>query len=72
MEIYYVKENTQLSGVYEVHTSDCALLKDFINRVCLGTFFTYSDALKEAEKYFANVESCKLCAQERILIRPNP
>lgn len=61
MAYYYVNKNQQIGGEYEVHTSSCSWLPGADNRIFLGEFFNCSDAIKEARKYYSDIDGCKYC-----------
>lgn len=58
---YYVNKNKQTRGEHEVHMSSCAWLPEAENRIFLGKFSNCSDAVKEARKYYDDVDGCKFC-----------
>ena len=58
MELYYVNRNAQPTGEHEVHTSSCAHGPSIKNRINLGFFHNNSEAIKEARKYYNNVDGC--------------
>lgn len=61
MTSYYVNKNAQSTGEHEVHTSSCYYLPSESNRIYLGSFDNCSDAVREAKKYFSNVDGCRYC-----------
>ena len=64
MELYYKNTNTQLTGEYEVHTSNCAHGPSIENRINLGFFHSSSEAIREAKRYYNNVDGCFYCCPE--------
>ncbi len=64
MDYYYVNMNQQESGEHEVHKSSCYRLPNSNNRIGLGYFYYSADALKEAKKYYQNVDGCFYCSPE--------
>lgn len=64
MAIYYVNQNAQTGGEHEVHKSDCSYLPKEENRTYLGTFDNCKDAVKEAKKYYSNVDGCYYCCND--------
>lgn len=63
MANYYVNKNAQPSGEHEVHTSSCSYLPDAENRIFLGSFDTCAEAIREAKKYYTNVDGCYYCCR---------
>lgn len=61
---YYVNKNAQPTGEHEVHKSSCSWLPDAENRIYLGDYDKATDALKEAKKYYSNVDGCYYCCPE--------
>lgn len=59
--IYYLNRNAQSTGEHEIHTMDCKYLPYAENRILLGYFNNCKDALKEAKKYYSNVDGCHFC-----------
>ena len=62
MPIYYVNKNAQSTGEHEVHKSDCNRLPEVENRKQLGSFDNCQEAVREAKKYFDNVDGCYYCS----------
>ncbi|MDR3583843.1 MAG: hypothetical protein P4L59_00790 [Desulfosporosinus sp.] len=61
---FYVNKNTQTNGDHEVHRSTCSWLPDAENRLYLGDFTTSQVAVKEARKYYGQVNGCCYCCPE--------
>ena len=61
---YYVNKNAQATGEHEVHASGCKYLPSEENRIYLGFFTNSRDAIREAEKYYSNVDGCFFCCPE--------
>lgn len=61
---FYVNKNAQPNGDHEVHRSSCAWLPDVTNRIYLGDFSTAQAAVREARKYYAQVDGCYYCCPE--------
>jgi len=61
MAQYYLNRNAQPTGEHEVHTSICPFLPALSNRIYLGEFINCADAVKEARKYYNNVDGCYYC-----------
>lgn len=61
---YYVNKNAQSKGEHEVHTSSCSYLPDADNRIYLGDFSNCKEAVKEARKYYDNVDGCYYCCND--------
>lgn len=64
MELYCINTNAQPTGEHEVHTSNCALGPSIENRINLGFFHNSSEAIKEAKRYYNNVDGCFYCCPE--------
>ncbi len=64
MATYYVNKIAQPTGEHEVHTSTCSYLPDQENRMYLGVFSNCHDALREAKRYYNNVDGCYWCSRE--------
>lgn len=60
---YYLNKNTlgNPNFDHEVHMENCARLPLLENTIYLGNFECCADALKEAKKYYTNVDGCALC-----------
>jgi len=63
MTIYYVNKNAQPTGEHEVHKTDCSNPAEEENRQYLGSFDNCQEAVKEAKKYFDNVDGCYWCSR---------
>lgn len=63
MAMYYINKNAQSSGEHEIHKSDCAWLPESQNRQPLGYFNSFTEAKKEAFKYFKNIDGCFHCCK---------
>ncbi len=61
---FYVNKNAQPKGEHEVHRETCSWLPDAENRLYLGDFSTSQQAIKEAKKYYAEVDGCEKCCPE--------
>lgn len=61
MKFYYVNKNPQIRGEHEVHSSDCIYLPAPENRQYLGYFNSCAEAVKEARRYYTNVDGCFYC-----------
>ena len=64
MAKYYVNENAQPTGEHEVHKEGCKHLPELPNKKYLGEFSNCRDAIREAKKYFNNVDGCFYCSNE--------
>ena len=64
MPSYYVNKNAQSKGEHEVHKSGCSRLPETLNRIYLGEFERCAEAVKEAKKYYNNVDGCFYCSNE--------
>lgn len=58
---YYVNKNAQENGDHEVHVSGCAFIPSVENRIYLGEFSKCQDAVREAKRYYVNVNGCYYC-----------
>ena len=63
---YYVRIRPQLNGINSIHREDCPFLPDFNDRIYLGKFSSYHDAVRKARCYFPEVNLCKFCISETI------
>lgn len=61
---YYVNKNAQATGEHEVHASGCKYLPSEENRIYLGFLTNGRDAIREAKKYYSNVDGCFFCCPE--------
>ena len=61
---YYVNKNAQANGQHEVHRATCSWLPTVENRLYLGDFTSSAQAIREAKKYYANVDGCAYCCPE--------
>ena len=64
MAHYYLNKNAQPSGEHEVHKEGCHRMPELQNRIYLGYFLNARDAVREARKYFDNVDGCYYCSEE--------
>jgi hypothetical protein len=64
MASYYVNKNAQDNGDHEVHMVGCSFMPDLNNRIYLGDFDNYQDAVREAKKQFSQSNGCYYCARE--------
>lgn len=63
MARYYVNKNAQPdSGDHEVHKVGCDWLPDPENRKYLGNYESCSPAVREARKYYSDVNGCYYCS----------
>jgi hypothetical protein len=62
MKKYYVNNNVQPNGDYEVHHEDCIYLPLQKNRTYLGVFPGCKDAVKKAKDHHTKVNGCKTCS----------
>lgn len=63
MALYYVNKIAQPTGEHEVHTSLCPYLPSEQNRKYLGSFDNCAEAVREARKYYSNVDGCYYCCR---------
>ena len=64
MARYYVNTNAQSTGEHEVHKDGCHRMPEPQNRIHLGYFSDAKEAVREARRYFSNVDGCYYCASE--------
>lgn len=64
MELYCININAQPTGEHNVHTLSCALGPSIENRINLGFFHNSSEAIREAKRYYNNVDGCFYCCPE--------
>ena len=64
MPEYYVNKNAQSTGEHEVHKEGSYRMPDLQNRIFLGYFLYAIDAVREARRYFNNVDGCYYCSKE--------
>ena len=64
MPKFCVNKNAQPTGEHEVHNLDagCNYLPLPQNRIDLGYFPDCHGAIREAKKYYSNVDGCFYCA----------
>lgn len=63
MPRYYVNKNAQANGDHEVHATGCSFMPVPENRIYLGEFSTCTEAVREARKYFSQVNGCYYCCR---------
>jgi len=61
MARYYVNKNAQSNGDHEVHKTGCSWLPAVENRIYLGEFSSCGPAVREAKKYYTQVNGCYYC-----------
>lgn len=64
MPNYYVNKNAQPTGEHEVHRDGCPTPPEPENRLNLGVFTNCWDAVREAGKYYRDVDGCRNCSPE--------
>ncbi|NER17014.1 hypothetical protein [Spongiivirga citrea] len=64
MPRYYVNRNAQSNGDHEVHKSGCSWLPQEENRIYLGLFDNCKPAVREAKKYYSQVNGCYYCSRD--------
>jgi len=62
MKKYYVNNQAQSDGHYEVHNESCAFLHLVESKKYLGDFFFCTVAIKEAKKFYMKVDGCRFCS----------
>ncbi len=63
MANYYVNDNQQTNGDHEVHKQGCSFMPEYKNRTHLGDFTSCFPAVREAEKYYSQVNGCFYCSR---------
>jgi hypothetical protein len=61
---FYVNKKAQDNGDHEVHRATCSWLPELENRQYLGDFETSQQAVREAKKYYNQVNGCYYCCPE--------
>lgn len=61
---FYVNTNAQPNGDHEVHRSTALGCLMIENRIYLGDFATSQAAVREARKYYSQVDGCYYCCPE--------
>jgi len=64
MAKYYVNKNEHSNGDHEVHKESCEYLPKEKNRISLGEFNNFREAVRRARKYYKQVNSCAYCSEE--------
>jgi len=64
MSRYYVNKNAQSNGDHEVHTTGCSFLPALENRIYLGDFPNCRPAVREARKFYNQVNGCYFCSRD--------
>ncbi len=64
MASYYITNIPQSRGEHEVHTSDCSHKPRMELLDPVGYFDSLDDAVKQAQKYFENVDTCYCCTRD--------
>lgn len=63
MDYYYVNRNAQTNGDHEVHKGTCTYLPVTENRIYLGQFASCEPAVREAKRYYSQVNGCYFCSR---------
>lgn len=64
MKKYYVNNNKQSNGDYEVHSENCTYLPNIVSKKYLGEFSTCKSAVTEAKKTYTKSNGCYYCSNE--------
>ena len=64
MSKYFVNRNAQSNGDHEVHKAGCNYMPLPGNYIDLGYHSNCKDAVREARKYFTQVDGCYYCCNE--------
>lgn len=62
-QIYYVNDNPQPNGDYEVHVTTCYYFPRISKRTYLGEFETCQEAIREAKKRYKTANGCSTCCR---------
>lgn len=60
---YYVNNNVQHNGDYEVHVSTCEYFSMMFNRTEIGEFETCQEAIRKAKKRYPRANGCFTCCR---------
>lgn len=63
MASYYVNRNAQSNGDHEVHTTGCSYMPQPENRIYLGEHSNCATAVREARRYYSQVNGCYYCCR---------
>ena len=63
---YYVAIRPQTNEYHAVHKEDCPFLPEEEKRICLGMFKSCKDAVREGQRHFSRVISCRFCIKEHL------
>lgn len=58
---YYVNKNAQSTGEHEIHKETCLYLPSSYHLQYLGNYNDDNSALREARRYYSNVDGCIYC-----------
>ena len=64
MASYYVNQNAQPNGDHEVHRQGCQYMPLPKNRIYLGDFVTCHPAVREARRYYTQVNGGAYCSPD--------
>lgn len=59
---YFVNNNPQMNGDYEVHASTCIYFPLIYNATYLGEFLTCAEAIREAKRRYPQANGCFHCS----------
>ena len=62
MAYYCVNKNVQKNGDHEVHKVGCSHYPNEENRIGLGDHASCASAVREAQKYYTQVNGCYWCS----------
>lgn len=62
MNYYYVNKNAQSTGEHEVHKRGCFAMPQESNAHYLGYFSSCTEAVKQASRFYSNVDGCYHCS----------
>ncbi len=68
---FFIRVKSQFNGTYPVHSEDCPFLPDDQNRIYLGEFSTYAEALFSTRFYFPEASKCNFCAKQSMMADNN-
>jgi hypothetical protein len=66
---YYVRIKPQLNVTNAVHKEDCPFLPTTENRIYLGEYSSFPEALRVAKLYFSGASACNFCGKECLDIK---
>ncbi|HBH48380.1 MAG TPA: hypothetical protein DDX98_07055 [Bacteroidales bacterium] len=68
MDYYFVNDNAMIDGSHMIHQEDCPELPYIKSKTLLGYHKDYLTALKQAEKTYFKIKTCKICCTVTVII----